>query len=1040
MNISSLSIKRPVCVIMALIAVLIIGSVSLTRLEMDLLPSLTMPVAVVTARYEGAGPSEMETLVTRPFEAILSSVSDMKSLKTVSTNEYSLIILNFGENTDMDYATLEIREKVDMVKTMLPDGVTDIMVMKINPNDFESTMEIGISAKSDLSDLTRKVEDQVINKLKRISGVASVTLRGGAGEEIRIALSSDRLLAYGLDKSTVSQYLALENLNMPAGNLETSGLSMYLRTDGEFGDLEDIKNLILPTPAGGIIRLRDIGEVTLAESQLNSISYVNGSQALNLSIQKQSEANLVAVCRQINASLEELRTLYPDLSFHTVYDGSVYIEQAISAVVDAVIQGSVLSVLILFLFLRNWRATLIIGLSIPVSIVGTFVMMFLWGINLNLMSLGGLALGVGMVVDNSIVVLENIYRYRHEGLGLKPAAEKGSRDVLLAITASTLTAIVVFVPILFIEGFTGQVFKEMALIMTFSMIASLLVAITFVPMISSRILDLEGKSAGKPSKGPFSKLLDGWEHLYEKLASGYSRLLNVCIRRKGVTIATAIILFALSLLSALNVGFEYFPSMDEGVITVSITLPKGSTLSETHSMAFKVETLARQIPELQETYITIGNSGSVLDRSTTEKATLTLNVGDVTERKRNITQIADELRKKVANLAGADIKILDDSRVMGISMGESAVDIRVSGDDTEELKRLSGDLKYLVERIPGLTEVESSIEEETTEAVIRVDRNKAVLYGLTGAQIGDSVRSAINGSLATRYKYRGSEIDVMAYSLEEGIQSLEEINNIPVQSPRGVLIPLSELADIALQKSPANIIREDQKRTVSITANLGDRALNRVTEDLEEAFKDYAFPEGYTYTFEGQQQDLFEAFDALIKALALSVLLVYMLLAAQLESFIHPFTIMLSVPLALTGGLISLAASGMRLSIPAFIGMIMLVGIVVNNAIVLIDCINRLRQEGMTKEAAVAKAGPLRLRAILMTTLTTLLGILPMVIGGQQGSEIMVPLSVAVTGGLTLSTFVTLLVLPAFYLVFDDIIHGVGNRNAKKNKNLPVQA
>lgn len=1020
MNLPKLSIRRPVAVIMAILSISLIGMLSLSKLKLDLLPDLNIPTAVVTAKYEGAGPREIETYITKPFESVLTAVSNLKSIETVSTSEYSLCILNFDDDTDMNFATLEMREKIDLAKTYLPEGVSDIMIMRIDPNSFNSTFELGITSDGmSPEDLTRLAEEHIVSKLERIDGIASVTVSGGITQEVRIELIPERLALYGLNEPLISQYLTTENLNIPAGRIETSGMSVFLRTVGEFTDIEEIRNLPVPTGAGSIVLLKDIAHVSMSQKEKNSESYINGKMSLNLLIQKQSNANTVMVCRGIRDELSALGSQWPDMRFDILYDASTYIEKSLETVSVSAVQGGILAALILYLFLLSIRATLIIAVSMPVSIITTFVLMYFTGINLNLISLAGLALGVGMLVDNSIVVLENIYRYDHMGMESRKAAERGAGEVMLSISAATLTTVVVFIPIIFLEGMTGRVFKEMGLTITFSLMSSMIISVTFIPMMASRILNIH-KPSGEKRFG--ARISNAWERFYGRVRHGYERMLKASVRRKGVTILTSMILLAVSLLTIPLVGFEYFPSMDEGMIEVELMLPKGSSLSETHDMAFRVQDNIRDIPEITDIIINLGNGGFVLDRSTTEKAVLSVYVGSVSRRKRGIKEISDEIREKTADISGSKIKITDESKVMGFSIGSNEIEIRVYGEDIDTLKEISNDIIAAIENVKGIYDLESSLDQELEEASIRIDRKKAAVYGLTTAQAGQAVQSGVNGVVAARYRYKNSEINIMVSSQNESIRNLQDLKNLSVQSPRGASIPLSELAEISLEKSPSEIVRVDQKRTVSITAAIGGRALNKVTEDMDRALSDYRFPSGYSYSYAGKQKELADSFDDLSGALILSLIIVYMLLAAQFESLLHPFTILLTVPLGLTGALLSLLVTGKTLSVPAFIGIIMLVGIVVDNAIVLIDCINQFRKEGMGRDEAIIKAGPLRLRPILMTTLTTILGMFPMALDRSEGSEILVPLAVVVIGGLFVSTFVTLLIIPSFYAAFDQVV------------------
>lgn len=1032
MSLPSLSIRRPIAIIMIILSIVLIGSVSLTKLKIDLLPELNMPIAAVTARYEGAGPGEIERLLTVPLEEVLTTISGFKTIETVSTSEYCLCLIYFNDNTDMDFATLEMREKIDFVKPYLPQGVKDISIMRIDPNNFQSTVEIGISSEMKLEDLSRLVEDEIVNRLERINGVAATRISGDVIQEVCIELISERLVPYGLNEISISQYIMTENINIPAGNIETAGMSVYLKTIGEFKSIEEINNLPVPTETGNVVLLKDIANVSLVERERTSESYINGTPSLNLSVQKQSNANTVIICEEIRNEIERLSTWYPHIKFDIIYDSSTYINMAIKTVTESAIQGGILAVLILFLFLRNFCATLIIAVSMPVSIITSFVLMYFSGISLNLISLAGFALGIGMLVDNSIVVLENIFRHRHEGRDLVDAAEYGTKEVMLSISASTLTTIIVFVPIIYVEGISGKVFKEMGLILTYSLLVSLIMAITFLPMMASKLLNIKLLHNNPPNRKSKKDIFLWWEKFFSRICIGYERLLRNSLKRSGIVIFIAALILTITLISVSTIGFEYFPLMDEGIITVEVMLPKGSALKLTHDMAFKVQERINKVPEVRGINISIGNSGFVLDRSTSERATLSVNIGSIEDRRRTIVQIADDIRNNVKDLPGAKIKVIDDSKVMGFSIGYDEVDIRIFGDETETLKNVSSELLDIINNIDGIRYSESSFDEVIEEAAIIIDRNKAMLYGLTSAQVGQAIKMGVNGIMTTHYSYRGSNIDVIICTSDKYINNLNDINNINILSQRGVNIPLSEIAEVKLEQSPPSIIRNDQKKTVTITADLNGRALNKVTSDIEMAFSEYSFPSGYSYTFGGQQKEFIDSFDSLFNALILSLLIVYMLLAAQFESLLHPFIILLTIPLALIGALLSLILTGRTLNVPAFIGIIILVGIVVDNAIVLINSINRFRKEGLIKKEAIIKACPLRLRPILMTTLTTILGMLPMAITRKEGCEILIPLAIVVIGGLTVSALVTLIVIPSLYMTFENILDIAKERVGKR--------
>ncbi|KAE9636283.1 MMPL family transporter [Defluviitalea raffinosedens] len=1036
MKLSKVSIQRPVTTVMVVFIVILLGIVSMGKLPVDLLPSIEYPYALVMTSYNGAGPQEIESLITKPLESVVGTVSNVKNITSTSSNGSSMIFVEFNDGTDMDVATLNMREKIDLIKGMLPEDADDPMVMEVSP-DMMATMQIGISGSDDLVKLKQIVEDEITSKIERVEGVASVNISGGKEKEIRITLLPDKLKGYNITPSTVAQSIAAENLNLPVGEVKQGTSSLTVRALGEFSSIEEIRNLPITT-AGGVIYLRDIAEVEEVFKEMTSYAYINGKPSISLSVQKQSTANTVQVSKAVNKALDRLRAELKDIEITMIYDTAEFINLSINNVASTAISGGILAVFILFIFLRNIRSTFIVGTAIPVSIVATFALMYFSGLTLNMVSLGGLALGIGMLVDNAIVVLENIYRHRENGEGRKDAADKGTTEVGMAVLASTLTTIAVFLPIVFVEGITAKLFKEMALTITYSLTASLVVAVTLVPMMASKILKVEKVDEIKRRKIT-TKIFDAWSAVLDNIDKVYRRVLNWTLhhRLKASLITIGVFIATLSIPVLGLVGMEFFPASDEGSFTIDVTLPKGTVIEETFEVVQQVEAKLESIKEVQEVFVTIGGGGMLSSGTSSNSASLTVDIGSVKERERSVDEVADEVRVLVSDIPGAEFSVSKSSSMT--VTGGSPISIEIAGDDLEKLKQIANDVVDIVESVEGTREVTSSFEDGIPEAQITINRQKASMYGLNMATISNTLKTAVQGSVATRFKVDGTEIDVrMVYDTSRS-EYLKDIKNIAVTSPMGVNVPLSEVADISISESPTSIYRENQKRVVTVSSALFGVDMSTAQTAIDQRLKEYPMPDGYTYKFSGEVEQMMESFSSLGLALLLAILLVYMVLAAQFESFLHPFTIMFSVPLALTGAILGLFVTGRTLSMPSFIGLIMLVGIVVNNAIVLIDYIIQLRKRGYDRTEAILEAGPTRLRPILMTTLTTVLGMLPMALGIGEGAETMAPLATAVIGGLSLSTILTLVVIPLNYTLFDDISRKLrGKRKKKKSQEMAV--
>lgn len=1020
MQLFKLSVNRPVTVLMVTLIVVILGVVSITRLPIDLYPNFEIPVAIVSTSYEGAGPQEVENLVTARIEEAVGTVQNISSVRSISSEGSSLVIIEFEFGTDMDFAALDIREKIDFIAPFLPDDAGNPLLLKIDPNAM-AVIDLSIYS-SDLVRTQQIAEDEIKPRLERLEGVASVGISGGYTPEIEVKLNSEAIQGYGLDINQLAQVMRMENLNLPGGTVKKGDRTLSVRSLGEFTSIDDIKNLNITLKNGESLKLRDVAEVTYQYKEVTSVIKTNGQTAINLSIQKQSGVNTVQVADRILKEITDIQNDWPQYEILVVTDQSEFIKASISNVVASAAFGGLLAILVLYMFLRNIRTTIIIGISIPVSIISTFILLFYMGITLNLMTLGGLALGIGMLVDNSIVVLENIYRYRLMGKSRKEAAIEGAKEVAMAVTASTLTTVAVFLPISFVEGITATIFKELALTVAFSLGASLIVSLTLIPMLSSKLLKVDEQMGGEHHGK--SKLFDWFYNTFDRaflsLEGTYKNLLHWALAHRKSTLAIAVIAFLLSMVTILGTGKEFFPSLDQGEFSISITLPIGSELKETSDIVTRLEDHIKTFDDVQAVFSSIGSDGNqFLSSNATHVASIRTKLIPIAERTQTTGQIADEMRRFVRDIPGASFEVSVSSMGFG-GMSGAPVSIAIKGTDMDVLGTLGQEIKAIVENVPGTREVELSIGDGVEEVLVHISREKAAYYGLNASTIANHIKTNIAGQAATSLKINGDELDVVIRGDAVYKNNITAFDSLPVPSPMGDAIPLEELATIEVKKGPTAIDRVDQSRVVTVNAQIADRDLGSIMADIELKLSDYALPDNYDITFGGENEDMVEAFNDLLLALVLAIVIVYMVLASQFESLIHPFTIILTVPLAFSGALFGLFITGRTLSVPSFIGMIMLAGIVVNNAIVLVDYINTRREMGESRQEAIEHAGPIRLRPILMTTLTTVLGLIPLALGIGEGAEAQAPLATAVIFGLLLSTLLTLVLIPVVYSVFDD--------------------
>jgi len=1001
------SVKKPVTITMIILMMIVIGAVSYSKLQIDLLPQMDLPYVMVQTSYQGAGPEEIENIISRPLEQTLSTVENIEDIISISSEGSSLILMQFAFNTDMDEIMLQIRERIDIIKGYLPEGTSSPLALKLDPNAIP-IVQLAVSSKGDLYTTQKIAEDVIAPRFERIEGTASASVTGGLEQEVEIVLKEEMIKGYNLSSSYVAQILAAENLNMPGGTVKKGTNELTVRTTGEFKSLEEIKSLPIPLPTGGTIRLKDIADVSLRNKDQSSITKLNGKEVVQISVMKQSDANTVNVARSIDKEIEKLKAEYPDLELVTVFNQADYINLAIDNLIKTATQGGILAILILLVFLRSFKTTLVIAISIPFSIITTFVMLFFAGITLNMMTLGAFALAVGMLVDNSIVVLENIYRNRSLGLDRITASVDGTNEVAMAVTASTLTTIAVFLPIVFTGGLAAILFKEFALTITIALLSSLVIALTLVPMLSSKLIsvrNLESEEEQEKKHGP--------------IVVFYKKILGYSLRHRFLTILLSIALFVVSVLMVYTVGAEFFPATDEGMINISADLPAGSEIEDIDALLEEIKEAISGIPEIETVFSSAGG-GQMYGLGSSSSGSVVVLLKSLDERDRSAKEISDEIRSLTRDIPGAEISVSESSTMM-MGMTTGAISITIKGDDMDTLKTIGDDFKRIIERVEGTREVTTSYEDGIPQVQIITDRAIASQYGLTTAQIGSSIANALSGSKVTTYKINGDEIDVVLKADNVYGESISYLEMLPIQTPMGSTVPLTEVADIKVEKGPISIQRENQVRVLTVSGSVVGRDIQSASNEIEELLKDYEMPLGYSYVFGGEIEQIEETFRDLFLVMLLAIALVYMIIAAQFESLIQPLSIMFSVPLALSGGFIALFVTGLPLNVIGIIGLIILVGIVVNNAIVLVDYINKRRRRGEDRNLAIMKAGPIRIRPIMMTALTTILGLVPMSLGLGEGAELSQSMGVVVIGGLSLSTVLTLVIVPVMYTIFDDM-------------------
>ena len=1037
MNIGKFSVKRPVTIAMAALVLILFGVVSFTRMSIDLMPKMDLPIMAVMTNYDGAGPEEVEERVTKPLESSMASISGMSGITSISSAGNSVVMIMFDYGTNLDSATNDVRDALEFAKMILPEEAQDITILKLDINSMP-IITLGVNGDRSLEDVKKIVEDKVAPRLERIEGVASVDVSGGREQQVTITADPYKLSAYGLNTGTITQIVMSENANHPGGYITQGSQEILVRTLGQYESVEHLADTQVSLPTGGTVRLGDVVDIQVGLSDEESIVTMNGEKVISLSIQKESDGNTVDVDREVQKALAELdEELYEDINISVVYSSADMINQSVDNVVSNLFLAVVIAMLVIFIFLGNFRSTIIIGVAIPLSIISTFVMMYFGDYTLNLVTLAALALSVGMVVDNSTVVLENIYRHRSMGKNKYQAAVEGTQEVVSAVTASTLTTVAVYLPFVFVGGMTEQIIIPFALTICFSLAASLVVSVTVVPMMSSKLLVMHEYNETNRPKG-IARFQIWFNGKFDKFINWYQGVLVAALNHKKTTLIAVSIALAASCALVPTLGAELFPSQDAGQVSVSITMPSNTVLEETQKVANEVEYIIEKIPEVDLVMNSVGGSSSMTGGGSSS-ASLTVVLVPLEERDRSSRDVAQDLQQKVNHFPGATVKV-SAMDMMSMSSGSGAISVQIQGNNSDDLEQLAGQIETIMENVDGAVNIENSVADTNEELNIIIDRERAAYYNISASTVYQTVSLALNSSTISKYRGGEKELNIVLEYPEDMTTSLEHLENLMIASNSGGQVPLSEIASIEHGFGQKSITRQDQSRVETVSCDVYGRDLGSVNNDIMNQVNQLPIPAGCTINAGGDVESMQEVFSDLFLAIGMALILVYMVMACQFESLWNPLLIMASVPVMLIGVFPGLFLTGQRISMMSLLGIVMLEGIVVNNAIVLVDYVQQLRAKGLCKRESVVEAGKTRMRPILVTTLTTVLAMIPMLLASGEGSEVWKPMAATVIFGLSCSTIISLLVIPILYEKFESLPRKIRRKIMKNNPEEEHQA
>ena len=1018
MNLSRFAVHRPIFTIMVILIVITLGGIALLRLPIDLMPDITYPTLTIRTLYENASPEEIEELVTRPVEEAMSAVPGVESVYSTSAEGTSNVRVSFTWGTDLDTASNDLRDRLDRVIPRLPDDAERPRLYKFDIANFPIII-FGASGNMNPLQMRKLIDDQVKYRIERIPGVASLDVWGGYEREIQVNLDAGKIKAMDLPLDRILKGIEEGNVTLPAGTIDRGTFEVTMRTKGEYTSLDQLAATVVAERQGVPVKLSDIARIDDTWKKITRIITVNGKPGVRLGVRKQSGTNTVDVASRVREEAERINRDIPQIHLTPIIDTSDYITKAITNVGSMAIYGGLLAILVLLFFLRNIVSTLIIATAIPISIIAAFALMYFGGLTLNIMTLGGLALGIGMLVDNAIVVLENIYRYREAGHLPEAATIVGAEEVTAAIIASTLTTMAVFLPLVFIRGMSGIMFKQLAFVVSFALLCALMVALTLVPVMTSKLLYTDRRYSGDTQRG---RLYLMSARLFTNMEEGYKKLLHYILDRTGWVILGTFMLLAASIALVPLVGVEFMPATDEGEVRINAEMQVGTRL-DILAEKFKLieDIVSREIPEAKSIVTSIGGSSWHSQGGHTGRMQIALKPR--AERTRSSEQIAADIRSPLSKIPGIVIRSRAGQGLFLLRMlsgGTEKIQIEIRGYDLEKADVLGERVKQLVEGVDGVTDALVSRDTGSPEEVVLVDRLKAADVKLTVSQIANMLQTVLTGTRAGSYREGGDEYDIRVKIGEAEKMDIRDILDLTLVSTGGDPVVLRNVVTIQSKTGPVRIERKEQERIVIVYANISGRDMGSILTDIREGLRTVVVPRDFSIVFGGDYEDQQKAFRELLISLILALLLVYMVMASLYESLRYPVVVMFSVPFAAIGVILMLFVTNSTFNVQSFIGCIMLGGIVVNNAILLVDHINLLRRrDGFPLREAIEEAGRRRLRPILMTALTTILAMVPLAIGMGEGGEVQAPLARAVIGGLISASLITLLIVPTVYLFFD---------------------
>ena len=1016
MKLADISIKKPVFATMMILALVVLGLFSYVQLNVDLYPNVDIPYVIVTTVLPGAGPEQIETDVSKKIEEAVNPVAGVDFVQSYSREGVSIVVIAFKLEIDGKVAAQDVREKVAAVRANLPAEIKDPVIQRYDPQALP-ILSLTISGTRSPKDITTFTKDEIIKRLENIPGIGSVNLVGGSEREVQVEVDAAKLQAYQLSIQDVIMAVSASNVEIPGGNLIQGKNQLLLRTMGKFQKVEDFKNIIVATPNGQPVYLSDVANVVDGIKEQVSLTRINGSSAVGLRIVKNSGANTVKVADEAKKQIAALQKELPkDIKIEIVQDNSVYIKDSINDVLFDIIYGGLLAIIVIYLFLANLRATIISALALPTSIIASFILMYALNFTLNMMSLLALSLAVGLLIDDAIVVIENIYRHLKRGETPMEAAKSASSEIGLAVLATTFTIVAVFIPIAFMKGIVGRFFYEFGLTISAAVMVSLFVAFTLTPMLSSKWLKAEDEDLSN-SGSPLRRGLYFFNHMFEWLSAVYQRQLRWALKHRKTIVVGSIVTFLASMFLMGALGAEFFPSVDNNEFTVSVTAAPGSSLEQTSSICAQIEKEVKKYPEVTTLLTTIGSENDPVT-----KGNILVKLVKKKERTRSDKEIMNNLRITFKKIPGATITFATET--MGGETKPLIYSIR--GNDINKLSKIADKVKVIMQNTPGVVDIENSLELSKPELKINIDRNKASDLGINPYLVAASVRAMVDGDVSSQFKDKDEQIDIRVRLREQDRKNLNDISLLSLKSnkqgPAGeaILIPISDVAQISQGTGPSEINRYARQREIRLGANLNNIMLGDAMAQIKKETDKLTLEPGYSINIVGSGQDQEESFMNMILSLMLAIVFVYIVLAAQFESFIHPFSIMIALPMSMIGAVVALLMFKSSLSVISMIGIIMLMGLVTKNGILLVDFTNVLRERGLSRFEALAQAGPTRLRPILMTTFAMVFGMIPVALGLGEGSEFRSPMGQAVIGGLITSTFLTLFIVPVVYSIFDD--------------------